>query len=71
MRIINFKYDRADFPNEEAYFDAEYEIINYMNGKPYFMSIDAQTTPEVMMDQIGEFLCPKLTFINANNEEEK
>ena len=23
------------------------------------------------MDQIGEFLCPKLTFINANNQDEK
>jgi hypothetical protein len=42
-----------------------------MTGKPYFMSIDAHTTPEVMMDRIGEFLCPKLIFINANNEDEK
>lgn len=42
-----------------------------MSGKPYFLSIDAHSTPEVMMDQIGEFLCPKLIFINANNPDEK
>ena len=42
-----------------------------MQGKPYFLSIDAHALPEVMMDQIGEFLCPKLIFINSNNEIEK
>lgn len=38
-----------------------------MQEKPYFLSIDAHLTAEVMMDQIGEFLCPKLIFINSNN----
>ncbi len=23
------------------------------------------------MDRIGEFLCPRLTFVNANNQDEK
>ena len=35
------------------------------------MSMDAHDSAENLMDKIGEFLCPKLTFINANNEVEK
>jgi len=45
--------------------------LSYLEGKDFFLSLDAHNTPEFLMDRIGEFLCPKLTFINANNEPEK
>jgi hypothetical protein len=60
IKIVHFKFDRNDYPNAEAFFDEEYEIVNFLNkksssvsGPPFFFEVDGHQSPEYIMDRIG------------------
>ena len=40
--MVHFQYNRVDLPERSHYFDQEYEILQFLQSKPYYVGIKSE-----------------------------
>ena len=70
IRVVHFVYEREDLPNNDEYFDNEYDLLPFLKNKSYYIPICGTAHPSKITDEVGKRLCPKLIYINASNSEQ-
>lgn len=71
IKIVHFKYNRIDCPDQGEYFDKEYELVNYLKDKCFYVPVCGKDSPVDIMDRVGEGICPRLLFAKGQNVDDR
>ena len=67
IRVVHFVYEREDLPDNDSYFDNEYDLLPFLKAKSYYIPIKGLLHPAHITEEVGQHLCPKLIYVNAQN----
>ena len=67
IRIVHFKFNRIDLPGKDEFFNLEYQLLPFLKTKPYYLGVRGDIDPVKIMDIVGIGLCPRLIYINIDN----
>lgn len=45
IRVVHFVYEREDLPDNDEYFDNEYDLLPFLKTKPYYIPIKGLLHP--------------------------
>ena len=71
IKIVHFKYNRIELPNQGSYFDEEFKLLSSLKDKPCYVPVNGKEDPVKIMDDVGEGICPKLLFAHCHTLEDR